>query len=73
MATSVADGSVGDRGQSRMAMLVVAWIARFAEGESRVSLSSCGHTSAPHSAVPISGTKGGDGEAPGGVVASIEK
>jgi hypothetical protein len=72
MAMSVADGSVGDSGRSRM-VIVVAWIARFAEGESRASLSSCELASGPPSAVPSSSAKGGGGEAPGGVVASIKQ
>jgi hypothetical protein len=70
MVMSVADGSTGDGRRSRMAM-VVAWIARFAKEESRVSLSSCELASWPPSAVPSSGAKDGDGEA--GVVASIER
>jgi hypothetical protein len=67
---SVVDGSVGDGGRSRMAM-VAAWIARFAEGGSSVSLSSCELASGPPSAVPSPGAKGEDGEEPGGVVTSI--
>jgi hypothetical protein len=72
MVMSVADGSVGDGRRSRMAM-VVAWIARFAEGGSRVSLSSCELASGPPSAVPSPGAEGEDGEAPGGIVARIEQ
>jgi hypothetical protein len=72
MVILVVDGSVGDDGRSRLAM-VVAWIARFADGGSTVSFPSCELATGPPSAVPSTGEEDGDGEAPGGVVASIKR
>ena len=69
---SVVNGSVGGGGRSRVVM-VVSWIARFTGGGSRASLSSCDPVFGLPSAALCSGAEVSHGEAPGGVVASIEQ
>jgi len=69
---SVVNGSVGGGGQSRVVM-VFSWIAHFTGGGSRVSLSSCDPALGLPSAVLCSGAEVGNEEAPGGIVASIER
>ena len=73
MVVSVADGSAGGGGgRSRMAIVFVRTV-RLTEGGSTALLSSRKPPFGSPSAVPSSGAEVGHGEAPGGVVASIER